>query len=219
MITNKTSYVYIWNNSHTGEYYIGKHTGHNDDGYIGSGKLFNFKYTLNPQNWVRSIEREFYDEEYAYEFEQSAIENLWQTDPLCLNLIPGGVLPTNFFKRNRPYYKMYPDLINSKIWVEEATFHQWLESQLRPVTKYIGYIFNGRQMVYDRTPHEWSKLLNTCSKFTETYPAKLLYTCFRRTHRSIELDPRYPRFVKTEEERAQLKKIINNINEINAQYT
>lgn len=216
MITNKLPFVYIWNNKLTNEYYIGKHTGQTHDGYIASGKLFNFKYIINPDNWEKHIVKEFTDEEYAYEYEKEFIENLYRTDPLCLNLLPGGKVSEIYFKTT--YYKLYPSIIKSKIFTEQATISQWLESQLRPTTTYIGFAYNGRAMVYDRTPNNWKQLLDISKKHKELHNAKILFTCFKRTQKSIELDLKYKQYIDTEQEKHDLQKIINNINAISVEY-
>jgi hypothetical protein len=49
------AFVYKWINSDTGKYYIGKHKGTIDDGYISSGKAFLQVYNSNPNLFKRTI--------------------------------------------------------------------------------------------------------------------------------------------------------------------
>lgn len=50
-----SGFVYLWENTLNGMYYIGSHKGDVNDGYIGSGKYFKPAYNKNPQNFVRKI--------------------------------------------------------------------------------------------------------------------------------------------------------------------
>jgi hypothetical protein len=49
------AFVYKWINTDTGKYYIGKHKGIIDDGYISSGKAFLQVYNSNPNLFKRVI--------------------------------------------------------------------------------------------------------------------------------------------------------------------
>jgi len=49
------AFVYKWINIDTGKYYIGKHKGTIDDGYISSGKAFLQVYNVNPALFKRII--------------------------------------------------------------------------------------------------------------------------------------------------------------------
>lgn len=49
------SFVYKWTNIDSGRYYIGKHKGHDEDGYISSGKVFMRAYRCNPTMFDRTI--------------------------------------------------------------------------------------------------------------------------------------------------------------------
>jgi hypothetical protein len=49
------AFVYKWTNVKTGKYYIGKHKGTEDDGYISSGKSFLSAYVLEPEHFRREI--------------------------------------------------------------------------------------------------------------------------------------------------------------------
>lgn len=52
---NYNSFIYIWFNSKTRMFYIGKHFGRIDDGYICSSKHMNIEYRHNPQYFKRKI--------------------------------------------------------------------------------------------------------------------------------------------------------------------
>jgi len=49
------SFVYKWINVSNGMFYIGKHKGFEDDGYISSGKYFLSVYWANPKIFIREI--------------------------------------------------------------------------------------------------------------------------------------------------------------------
>ena len=49
------SFVYKWTNINTGKFYIGKHLGTPDDGYISSGKAFLDCYWADPNMFKREI--------------------------------------------------------------------------------------------------------------------------------------------------------------------
>ena len=55
MIDDYEAFVYKWINKKTGEWYIGYHKGHIDDGYISSGKYFLEKYSEGPEDFERII--------------------------------------------------------------------------------------------------------------------------------------------------------------------
>lgn len=49
------SFVYRWHDLKTGKYYVGKHKGRPDDGYIASSKYFLEEYYMRPEDFVRKI--------------------------------------------------------------------------------------------------------------------------------------------------------------------
>lgn len=51
----KEAFVYRWYDLSNDKMYIGSHKGTVDDGYIGSGKLFNRAYNKRPDDFVRDI--------------------------------------------------------------------------------------------------------------------------------------------------------------------
>lgn len=48
-------FVYKWNDASNGKWYIGSHTGHPKDGYIGGGKLFNKAYRKRKESFFREV--------------------------------------------------------------------------------------------------------------------------------------------------------------------
>lgn len=52
---NHEAFVYVWINTENNMYYIGKHKGSEDDGYISSGKHFLIAYNANPHVFKREI--------------------------------------------------------------------------------------------------------------------------------------------------------------------
>ena len=50
-----TGFVYRWNDTSNGMYYVGCHKGTPDDGYVGSGVHFKNAYNKRPEAFVREI--------------------------------------------------------------------------------------------------------------------------------------------------------------------
>lgn len=50
-----TGFIYRWTNKINGKIYVGSHYGHENDGYVGSGKYFRRAYKLNPDHFERTI--------------------------------------------------------------------------------------------------------------------------------------------------------------------
>lgn len=74
-----------------GHYYLGKHQTENlNDGYKGSGKIIKNYYKKHPKGFVKEILQFYNSIEELNEAEKSLIGNLNDTDPLCLNIKPGG---------------------------------------------------------------------------------------------------------------------------------
>lgn len=51
----KQAFIYKWVDSKSGMSYIGRHVGHVDDGYIGSGTVFSKEYNSRPADFSREI--------------------------------------------------------------------------------------------------------------------------------------------------------------------
>ena len=75
-------------------YYIGQHKTTNlDDGYKGSGVMINKYYQKHPNDYIKEILCWCKDENELNEKEDFYVGNLYDTDPLCLNLCAGGHHP------------------------------------------------------------------------------------------------------------------------------
>ena len=83
------SFVYSWTRKSTGEFYYGMHKGLLNDGYIGSGVMFNKKFSKNPSDWYREIVFRGTDSECRKIETEYVTEALINT-PLCLNMMTGG---------------------------------------------------------------------------------------------------------------------------------
>ena len=68
-----SGFVYKWVDSSNNKFYIGSHKGTIDDGYIGSGVLFNRAFALRPENFSRSI---LYEGEDYLELEDFILKEL-----------------------------------------------------------------------------------------------------------------------------------------------
>lgn len=87
---NTEAFVYKWTLEDTGEYYVGIHKGHVDDGYVGSGKLFLEKWNkTNVNQWKREI---LYSGSYSEckQKEKTLVSKITLNDLFCLNLVMGG---------------------------------------------------------------------------------------------------------------------------------
>ena len=80
-------------------YYRGVHSTNNiDDGYYGSGVLLN-RYIDKGYKFKKDIVKVFSDRNSAEEFEKDFIGDLYDSDPLCLNLMEGGKCGPAMFSR------------------------------------------------------------------------------------------------------------------------
>lgn len=85
----------------TGHYYFGKHIAKKlNDGYTGSGRIIRNYFKKYPKiegiTYVKSILQFYNDEEELNEAEEFLIGDLFEKDPLCLNLCRGGKAPKGF---------------------------------------------------------------------------------------------------------------------------
>jgi hypothetical protein len=85
-------YLYRVTNKVNGKYYIGVHKTDNfDDSYHGSGVVIKKaldKYGIETFSKTKLFETE--DEDEAYLAENTAVGDLWKTDPTCYNATAGG---------------------------------------------------------------------------------------------------------------------------------
>lgn len=91
VIVNDTrpAFVYKWVHKVLGYFYYGRHTGTKDDGYVGSGILFNKLYKHDKDNWERKIISEgTATESWLKERELVNLETLHNKN--CLNISLGG---------------------------------------------------------------------------------------------------------------------------------
>ena len=88
-MTEPEAFGYCWHRSN-GEWYYGIHKGTIDDGYVGSGVLFNKKFKGSDRSeWNRTIEfRGTFEECADWEADMVTLDMINQPD--CLNLITGG---------------------------------------------------------------------------------------------------------------------------------
>ena len=78
----------------TGRYYLGKHTGKINDSYAGSGNFcyaYYKKYGKIPgKTYIKEILEINPSKKINSDREKYTVGDLWKTDPLCMNLCPGG---------------------------------------------------------------------------------------------------------------------------------
>lgn len=83
----------------TGRYYLGKHTGQIYDSYAGSGKFCKSYYKkygkIAGETYVKEILEINPDKKTNHDREIVVIGDLWKTDPLCMNQLPGGACDRN----------------------------------------------------------------------------------------------------------------------------
>lgn len=83
------SFVYKWTNTKDGRYYIGRHTGTLDDGYISSSLVLNPLVESNPEEWTRDILSKGSSEQMAIAEILQLKKHKAVDDPLCLNQTNG----------------------------------------------------------------------------------------------------------------------------------
>ena len=103
-MNEKKHFVYKTINTLTGEYYIGKHTGYEDDDYLGSGVLLNKAINLIGEEFFKREILSFHkSSEEAYKAEKELVTKELLKDELCYNLIEGGCGFGNETKSVRQY--------------------------------------------------------------------------------------------------------------------
>jgi len=171
-IQNKKHFVYKWTNNTTGEYYIGKHSGTEDDGYIGSGKLFKIKYFKDPENWERQILHYASSSNGALYAEKNYLGELYKSDPLCLNLIAGG--SGSEARLNSTKAK---ELMSNKLG-QKITVTDWINTIRLDEFVYFGYNMLGRFKVFDTTPEEFKLFCEFTKKYDNKFPMKFFFDGF-----------------------------------------
>ena len=91
-VDNKFRYIYKITNTDTNQYYYGKHTTSDiNDGYMGSGIELKKYYELSGFTHIeKTIELFAVDDKDLNNKEYNTIGDKWQTDSMCLNVMPGG---------------------------------------------------------------------------------------------------------------------------------
>lgn len=80
----KIGFVYKWTDSSNAKWYIGSHTGHPKDGYIGGGHFFNKAYKKRKESFSREILYFGHDHRELEEFILDEINAM--DDPMSYNL-------------------------------------------------------------------------------------------------------------------------------------
>lgn len=93
MKTYKYHYFYKITNKDTDQYYFGIHSTNNlNDNYMGSGTLLKKEYKkYGKDRFVKEIIRFFDDRSELINYEQNIVNENILKDPLCLNIIKGGL--------------------------------------------------------------------------------------------------------------------------------
>ena len=110
----RQGFVYKWTHTPTGQYYIGIHKGHVNDGYIGSGIKFKNKWeATDKKEWRRDILFEGDYDRHCTKVEEELVNDTTLKDPLCLNLIAGGrgYMPLRKFSRKSVCYRVKPQKV------------------------------------------------------------------------------------------------------------
>ena len=168
-------FVYRWDNKITNEYYIGKHSGREDDGYTGSGKLFKIKFIKDTGNWSRTILGYFPCAKTALRGEAKAIAKLYDTDPLCLNLCPGGG-DGRYEELLSP--KEYKKLLRRKN-DEKIALATWIEALIvREYTWFANNLNGDFTLFTTKATTSLIELLNFSKKYKGKYSRALLESCW-----------------------------------------
>ena len=94
----KKYYGYIYKITHTpsGRYYIGQHKGcePESDGYLGSGTVWTKIVAKHPRlEFKKEVLATANSKKELCGLEIKCISNLYETDSLCMNCVPGGGVP------------------------------------------------------------------------------------------------------------------------------
>ena len=102
----------------SGFYYIGVHSTDNiNDSYMGSGVLIKRMMEITLEGWNKKILAEHPTRTLALAAEKRTIGVKWKTDPMCLNVSPGGRVHqkamVTYYKEKMIY--IYLQLIKNKL--------------------------------------------------------------------------------------------------------
>jgi len=182
-IKEKQHFVYRWVFADTGEYYIGKHSGHVNDNYIASGKLFWERYGSTDQTrWERTILGYYPSADAAYYNEGIAIGTAYRDDPLCLNLVAGGGRLERSLKP-----KEYRDLVKNKYSNSiKSTIAEWMTHEMIGKYMFTGSNLNGQFKWFDTTPLSLKRLIVVAKEAsTLKFDYEFIYSCFDINENSI----------------------------------
>lgn len=179
-------FVYKWKNSKTKEYYIGKHSGQTDDGYTGSGVLFREKYKESPKDWTRTIVAEkLPSSKSALNVEAQTIGNLWEIDPLCLNLCPGGGGAIKISDEKQKELAIKKKLQNFH------SFHTVLFVAVKNQFVFLGKNIDGTKTTwFDTTPKITQKILDVVEKNDFKIPKESVHCVGVSDEGKLEINPK-----------------------------
>ena len=142
---SKQHFVYRWDNRVTKEYYIGKHSGHEHDGYISSGRMILERYAVDKDNFVRTILGYYDTSDQALDQERIILGDLYKTDPYCLNLCPGGL------GRRSDSVKAYREKLITQTYRKDQLQELFTHAM---ISEYVvfGFTLNGKTVIGGRVP-------------------------------------------------------------------
>ena len=120
---NYEAFVYKWTNLENGMYYIGKHKGTDNDGYISSGKSFLNEYHNRPESFVREIIFRGTDKDCLNK-EQNLIKQAVRLDGYQKLYNQTGWLLLKEWKRTCTHCGSIVDPRN-EVWLESFTKHHF----------------------------------------------------------------------------------------------
>lgn len=207
MNQNKQHFVYRWNNTKTQEYYIGKHSGHTDDGYVASGRLFLYKYNKNKIDWQREILGFYPDSQQALNAESEYIGELYKTDALCLNLGNGRINLEKLSTEEQEF--LYREKYRAQ---RVQTITDWIDPYIFKFYIYFAHNLAEQHVILDRTPGHVRDFVNYTKQFDEKFDIELLnrvfYIQFRSDQVAIGMVENYLDYIKTEAEYLEVKRIM-----------
>lgn len=135
--------IILLKGSLAGHYYYGQHKTNNiNDGYAGSGRVIKDYYKkygkIEGITYIKSIIQFYNTLEELNLAEEILIGNKYNTDPLCLNLIPGG----NGKNRNKGY--KHSEETRNKMSISQKGKHLSKETKEKLSKSRIGKSFGTR---------------------------------------------------------------------------
>lgn len=88
----KYGYIYKTTHLRTGQYYIGQRKGSYDSDYLGSGtRIRNMVKKYGKSEFSLEVLAWAYDHDQLNKLEEEYVGKLYKEDPMCVNLIAGGI--------------------------------------------------------------------------------------------------------------------------------